>query len=803
MLGGRVAAQLGQSARQPASIRVVYPAEGSVFPPDFPAPLVLWRDAASSAATWTVEATFADGGSPIRAEARGERMSVGPIDQRAVAPTNELPALTPEQAAARSWRPDAETWRAIRRRSTATAATLRITGYAEGNPRRAVSRGQVTIRTSTDPVGAPIFYRDVPLMPAETEKGVIKPLAASAIPLIAWRLRNVGESSSRLLLEGIHSCANCHSVSRDGKTLGMDVDGPLNDKGLYALVAIRPQTTIRKEDVVAWSTFRGKLGGKLRVGFMSQVSPEGRYVVTTINDPGAGQPDFERRKNPLDLMQNYFVSNFKDYRFLQVFYPTRGILAWYDKAAGQLQPLPGADDPEFVHTDAVWSPDSKYLVFARAEARDAYPAGGRLAESANDPNETRIQYDLYRIPFRDGQGGKAEPIAGASANGMSNSFPKISPDGRWIVYVQARNGQLMRPDSRLYIVPAAGGAAREMRCNTPLMNSWHSFSPNGRWLVFSSKSRSPYTQMFLTHLDEEGNDSPAVLIENATAANRAVNIPEFVNIPPGGLLKIDAPVTEYYRVLDAASDLLKKNQYAAAAVEWSKALELEPDEAPAHNNLGLALVETGKVREGMEHYRKALELSPGYPEAHNNLGSALVRSHRLPEAVEQFEKALKTNPNHASAHLNLGAALAQMGRIDEAMPHLERALELLPEDAEAHTNLGLALAMKGQLDAAIPHLEKALGANPAAFESQFNLARILAAQGKFEQAIPHFEQAVKLSGGREAMILSLLAGAYGEVGRFVEAARTARLALAATPPADTRSAETLKARIAQYEAGGK
>ena len=152
-----------------------------------------------------------------------------------------------------------------------------------------------------------------------------------------------------------------------------------------------------------------------------------------------------------------------------------------------------------------------------------------------------------------------------------------------------------------------------MRCNTPLMNSWHSFSPNGRWLVFSSKSRSPYTQMFLTHLDEEGNDSPAILIENATAANRAVNIPEFVNIAPGGLLKIDAPVTEYYRVVDAASDLLKKNQYAAAAVEFRKALDLDPDEAQSHNNLGLALVETGKVEEGMEHYRKALELSPGYP----------------------------------------------------------------------------------------------------------------------------------------------------------------------------------------------
>lgn len=82
-----------------------------------------------------------------------------------------------------------------------------------------------------------------------------------------------------------------------------------------------------------------------------------------------------------------------------------------------------------------------------------------------------------------------------------------------------------------------------MNANTPLMNSWHSFSPNGRWMVFSSKSRSPYTQLFLTHIDEQGTDSPAILIDNSTAANRAVNIPEFVNIAPDAAMKISAPVT--------------------------------------------------------------------------------------------------------------------------------------------------------------------------------------------------------------------------------------------------------------------
>jgi Tol biopolymer transport system component len=137
---------------------------------------------------------------------------------------------------------------------------------------------------------------------------------------------------------------------------------------------------------------------------------------------------------------------------------------------------------------------------------------------------------------------------------MSNNFPKISPDGKWIVFVQCKNGQLMRPDSQLYIVPAAGGTARRLRANTRLMNSWHSWSPNGRWLVFSSKARSPYTQMYLTHIDEQGNSSPAILIDNTTASNRAVNIPEFVNIDPDGIDQIEVHVADGTSVASGGSD---------------------------------------------------------------------------------------------------------------------------------------------------------------------------------------------------------------------------------------------------------
>jgi hypothetical protein len=456
-------------------------------------------------------------------------MHLGAIDPDCVADSNQPPKLTTQQAASWTWTPDAATWSAIQQHSVLQPATITITGYRDGQV--AYSQSHISLTTSKDEVGAPIFYRDVPLMPSAGSGGAVQPLAQSAIHLIHWRIRDIHKPESHTVLKDMPTCANCHSFSADGKTFGMDIDGPANDKGLYAVVPVQKHMTIQSKDMVHWNT-DGAVG-KVRVGFMSQVSPDGRYVLSTFAGPAVDR-----------MIDSYYVTNFMDYRFLQVFFPTRGILEYYSRATGLRQPLPGADDPKYVQTDGVWSPDGKYIIFARAEARDPRPPGQPHATHANDPSETQIKYELYRIPFNDGKGGVAEPIAGASGNGMSNNFPKVSPDGKWIVFVQCKNGQLMRPDSQLYIVPFSGGVARRMRANTSLMNSWHSFSPNGHWMVFSSKARSPYTMMYLTHLDANGNDSPAILIDNATAANRAVNLPEFVNIGSEGIDQIEVHVAD-------------------------------------------------------------------------------------------------------------------------------------------------------------------------------------------------------------------------------------------------------------------
>ena len=819
-----------------------YPQADSVFPPDISAPVFLFRDRSPIADLWRVEVVFSDGSAPLRAVTKGPRFRFGAVDPRCISAANELPKLTPEQADSRTWRPDAALWTFLKRHSVSGAATVTIRGYREAASAQPLSEGSVRLRTSADPVGAPIFYRDVPLMPAQTNTGVIQPLAPQALHLVQWRVRDIGAAKSRTVLQDLPVCANCHSFSSDGKAMGMDLDGLQRNKGLYTLTPTGGRMTIGDENLIQWRSAQGRLRNSIRAGFMSRLSPDGRYVLTAI-DPAELDPNAGAGERP----SNYYVTNYADYAFLQVFFPTRGVLAWYSRESGVLQPLSGADDRRFVQFNGVWSPDQSYVIFARAAASDPNPPGAPVARYANDPLERQVKFDLYRVPFRAGQGGAPQAVEGASQNGMSNTFPRISPDGKWLVYVRCRNGQLLRPDSELYIVPAGGGAARRMRCNTPRMNSWHSFSPNGRWMVFSSKARSPYTQMYLTHIDSDGNDSPPVLVENATAANRAVNLPEFVNLPPDELREIGGPALDYYRLFDRAMYWQRQKQWAQAAEAWQRVVALRPGDPLALENLSGALLLTGRRAEAAAMFERAREAKlrqslsehPGAAETHAALGAYLLDAGRTDEAMTELRAALELDPRLVAAQCSLGRGLATQGRLDEARTALERVLALDAKYAPAHFELGRVFERLGDGGRALELWRQALADDANYADAHAAMARAFTGRRQFADALEHWrahlalrpndaaalrdaawilatspEAGVRNGGeaqalavraislaGRDALTLDCLAAAYAEQGRFEDALATARRA-AASAGAEKRAelASEIERRAALYAA---
>jgi tetratricopeptide (TPR) repeat protein len=177
---------------------------------------------------------------------------------------------------------------------------------------------------------------------------------------------------------------------------------------------------------------------------------------------------------------------------------------------------------------------------------------------------------------------------------------------------------------------------------------------------------------------------------------------------------------------------------------WNRTLACTPECFLAHNNLGVALAEQGKLDEAVQQYNQALELNPDSAYAHNNMGNALVKQGKLPEAIEQFEWALRLNPNYAEACYDLGIALADAGKPDEAIRYYEKALLIKPDDADAHHNLGILLADQGKPEDAIQHFEQVLLIKPDDAEARYNLGGALARQGKLKEAIQNFERALQL-----------------------------------------------------------
>jgi predicted TPR repeat methyltransferase len=192
---------------------------------------------------------------------------------------------------------------------------------------------------------------------------------------------------------------------------------------------------------------------------------------------------------------------------------------------------------------------------------------------------------------------------------------------------------------------------------------------------------------------------------------------------------------------DALRALGRIDEVAAA---YRRALELKPDFAEAHNNLGNALQLLQQLDGAAASFRRALEIKPAYVDAHNNLGVVLQSLGQLDDAAACFRSALKLNPDYAAAHCNLGVVLQALGQLDDAVANFRRALEIVPGYAAAHYNLGVVLQMLGQIDDAVASYRRALEINPDYAAAYGNLGELLRTQGKLDDALACFRQLIRL-----------------------------------------------------------
>src|SRR5579862_215614 len=246
--------------------------------------------------------------------------------------------------------------------------------------------------------------------------------------------------------------------------------------------------------------------------------------------------------------------------------------------------------------------------------------------------------------------------------------------------------------------------------------------------------------------------------------------------------------------------------WADSQTVWRHAISVTPNNALAYGNVGSDYYKKGALEEAILYFQEAAAIQPLDAEFQSNLAAAYLQAGRVDEAIAENRKAVGISPRLPGAYLDFGNALFQKGDLDGALAAFRKALDLQPDYPEASYCLALAFSRKGDPREAALYYEDALKGRPDYPEACNNLAHILAASPDASlrnapKAVELAERAARLT-AENPIILSTLAAAYAEAGRFPDAIETAGHALElADGQGNAALAALLTRELQSYKAG--
>jgi len=190
---------------------------------------------------------------------------------------------------------------------------------------------------------------------------------------------------------------------------------------------------------------------------------------------------------------------------------------------------------------------------------------------------------------------------------------------------------------------------------------------------------------------------------------------------------------------------LSESKVDQAIIELKRVIELNPNDAKAHYNLGIAYSMKGLVDQAMVEHKRAVELEPNHMDAHLRLGGLYALKRRFDQAILEYRLVLELNPDHARAHSGLGMAYARKGWIDQAITELRRAIELDPSDADTCIVLVKLYESRGLIDQAIAEYKRAIELKRDFAPFHHMLGDAYIRKGLVDEAIVEYKRAAELN----------------------------------------------------------
>jgi hypothetical protein len=295
------------------------------------------------------------------------------------------------------------------------------------------------------------------------------------------------------------NCANCHSFNRNSANRFM-----IHIRGSKGGTYIVEDDKITKTDP--------KIDAMPGSATYPSWHPDGRFIAFSSNQ----------------VRQSFYSVPEKK---IEV-YDLVSSLILYDTKSNEIITITDSDTSKYLQTFPSWSADGKYLYFCRAPQYKSTDTPG-IEELKN------THYDLARKSFNPDSRtfGETEIVFNAAEINKSASFPRISPDGKYLVFTLADYGTfpVWHREADLYMLNLETGITTKMDVNSQETESYHSWSTNGRWLVFSSRRMDTRSgRPYFAYIDSLGNQGKEFVLpqKDPNRYGRMIesfNIPELVN----------------------------------------------------------------------------------------------------------------------------------------------------------------------------------------------------------------------------------------------------------------------------------
>jgi hypothetical protein len=381
---------------------------------------------------------------------------------------------------------------------------VKIDIYSKDNEGKWLKFKTITNKIATEPIDPYLYYR------------VLYPGYESWAELSINR-RSLESFKSKALIENSavdENCVNCHSFNN-----GKSDDFLFHMRGTMGGTYFYSQGKFRKINLKTKEMKNGAVYPRWH--------PSGKFVAFSSNK----------------IIQRFHAADNKKVEVSDL----ESCLVLYDVDKNEIMNIKLTDKDKSMDTYPEWSPDGKYLYFCRAAQ-----IGEKYDFKEIKYNLCRAQFDVDKRTF-----GDVELVYNAAQINKSIAFPRISPNGKFLVVTLFDYGcfPIWHKEADLYSINLGSFKADRLDLNSDYSDSYHSWSSNGKWLVFSSKRGDGLTaRPYISYMEENGtSDKPFILPQKDPEFYqgflKSFNIPEFsterIDMNPGEIRKLaKSPATQ-------------------------------------------------------------------------------------------------------------------------------------------------------------------------------------------------------------------------------------------------------------------